>query len=107
MGFFLFSKIRIAVLTFAVSVIFFCVTAYSQRTGNDINFYNPNKKFSISVYGSFISSSQLQNNPKSSDPIEKNAMTSLKGGIGYGAELNFKPALGNLELTFFVSTEYF
>src|SRR5260221_12571994 len=107
MSFFFNSKIRIAVLTFAVSVNFACINAYSQKTENDISFYNPNKKFSVSVYGSFISSSQLQNNPKSSDPIEKNAMTSLKGGIGYGAELNFKPVIGNLDLTFFISTEYF
>jgi outer membrane protein W len=34
-------------------------------------------------------------------------MIPLKGGLGYGAELNFKPNIGNLDITFFLSTEYF
>ena len=107
MSFFSAFKIKFVILFSALLFCFASISGYCQKNETEISFYNPNKKFSVSVYGTFISSSQLQNNPKSSDPIEKNAMTTLKGGLGYGAELNFKPSLGNLDLTFFLSTEYF
>lgn len=68
--------------------------------------YNPGKKFSISVYGTYVSSSTLQNDVNSTDPIERNMMLDLKGGYGYGAELDYKPNLWNLDLTFFLSSEY-
>lgn len=72
-----------------------------------MNYTNPNKKFSFSFYGTYISSTQLQNNANATDPIERNTLLDLNGGFGYGGEFDYKPNLWNLDLTFYVSSEYF
>lgn len=81
--------------------------AYSQKVQKKEELFNPNKKFSISLYSTYISSSQLQNDAKSTDPIERNATIPLSGGFGYGAELNYKPSQWKADITFFLSTEFF
>ncbi len=81
--------------------------SYSQKKGSAFDPYDASKKFSLQVYGTYISSSALQNDPKSLDPIEMNNLVDLKGGYGYGVEFDYKPVLWNLDLTFYLSTEYF
>ncbi len=69
-------------------------------------FFDVGKRFSISVYGTYLSSFELQNDVRSSDPIKRAAVLELKGGYGYGAEFNYKPQVFDFDLIFFVSTEY-
>jgi hypothetical protein len=78
---------------------------YSQ-TKENTRYFDPEKRFSISLYGTYISSAELQNNPRSIDPIERNASADLNGGYGYGAELNYEPPLLDLGLIFYLSSEY-
>jgi len=54
----------------------------------------------------YVSSSELQNDPHSSDPIEQNVLVDMNGGYGFGAELDYKPNLRNVDLMFYLSTEY-
>lgn len=88
------------------SFLFILSDIYAQTTPGKLSFNDESKQFSISLYGTYISSSQLQNDPKSADPIVRNVLLDLKGGYGYGAEFNYKPNLYNLNLIFFISTEY-
>jgi hypothetical protein len=74
--------------------------------GNSVKFYDPGKRFSISLYGTYISSSQLLENPRSTNPFEKEAATELNSGYGYGAELNYSPPLFEPGLLFYLSAEY-
>lgn len=66
----------------------------------------PPKKLSIAVFGMYVSSSELQNNPHSANPIEKNAMIELSGGFGYGAEIGYNPRFFDTDIMFYVSSEY-
>jgi hypothetical protein len=100
-------KICAVIFFLAVNILMTGINCYSQRKESYVGFYDANKKFSFQVYATYISSSELQNDPNSTDPFERNGMVTLNGGYGYGAELNYKPNLGNLNLTFFLSTEYF
>lgn len=79
---------------------------YTQQKEN-INYFDPAKRFSLALYGTYISSAELLNNPRSSDPFSRNSSTDLTGGYGYGAELNYEPPLFDLGLIFYISTEYF
>jgi len=86
---------------------FLYTIALNSQPKENTNYYDPAKKFSLAVFGTYISSAELQNNPRSTDPFARNANTDLTGGYGYGAELNFEPALFDLGLIFYVSSEYF
>lgn len=96
-----------------ISRILICImlnivyTTHSQI--NEIKeqpFFDAGKRFSISVYGTYLSSFELQNDVRSPDPIKREAVLELKGGYGYGAEFNYKPQVFDFDLIFFVSTEY-
>jgi hypothetical protein len=65
------------------------------------------KRFSMRVSGTFISSTELQNNINSSNPIEKDASVEMDGGFGYSLELMFDPRFGSSGIRFFISSEYF
>jgi hypothetical protein len=86
--------------------IFNTIVLYPQ-TKESTRYFDPAKRFSLSIFGTYISSAELQNNPRSTDPIERNATVDLDGGYGYGAELNYEPPLFDLGLTFYLSSEYF
>jgi hypothetical protein len=90
----------------AVSLFVSSASLHSQ-TGEKTKFYDPSKRFSVSLYGTYISSSELLNNPRSTDPIEREASIDLPGGYGYGAEFDYEPPLFDLDLIFYLSTEYF
>ena len=70
-------------------------------------FFDPSKRFSFKLSGTYISSSELQNNINSTNPIEKDASVDLDGGFGYGFELTFDPRWGNSEITLYISSEYY
>ncbi|RPI13001.1 MAG: hypothetical protein EHM58_19305 [Ignavibacteriae bacterium] len=102
------------VLNTAAKILFVCVLVlfparwniYSQSNGDEKKFYDPAKKFSVTAYGMFISSAVVLNNINSKDPIERDISEELDGTYGYGLEFNYEPRLFNLDLVFYLSTEY-
>lgn len=98
-------KIRFFIIC-GCSFLFILSNTYAQTTPGKLRFYDESKQFSLSLYGTYVSSSQLQNDPKSPDPIVRNILLDLKGGYGYGAEFDYKPNLYNLNLIFYISSEY-
>ena len=79
-----------------------------SQNNNEIKVYSdPAKRFSLRLSGSFISSSELQNNITSQNPIERDASTEMSGGFGYAGEITFDPGFGSSEIRFFISSEYF
>ena len=88
-------------------LFFYFSTSHSQIKEHSENLiFDASKKFSISFYGTYISSFELQNDVRSPDPIKRAAVLELKGSYGYGAEFNYKPQIFNFDLIFFISTEY-
>lgn len=88
------------------SIIFSFATANSQvKDFQDNN--HKFKRFSVTVYGTFVSSGEIQLNPKSNDPIEKDASIEIDGAYGYGGEFEFRPKLFDESLIFFISTEVY
>jgi opacity protein-like surface antigen len=79
---------------------------FSQNNVKNPILYDPGKKFSLYVYGDYISSSTMQPHPNSLDPIDKDEMIDLNGTYGFGAEISYKPHLYDLDLIFYLSTEY-
>ncbi|MCI0449045.1 MAG: outer membrane beta-barrel protein [Chlorobi bacterium] len=69
-------------------------------------YYDNSKKFSVSVYGMYISSGELQNNINNPDPFLRDASIELKGGYGYGGEIIYNPNLYDLGIGFYLSSEY-
>lgn len=69
-------------------------------------YYDPEKKFSFSLHGTYVSSSELLENPMSPNPIEREAATDLNSGYGYGAELNYAPPIFESDVLFYLSAEY-
>lgn len=74
---------------------------------NSIRYYDPEKRFSLALYGTYISSSELLENPRSTNPFEREAATELNSGYGYGAELNYSPPIFESGLLLYLSAEYF
>ncbi len=83
------------------------LNVFSQQPKKNTIFFDPAKRFSFSLYGEYVSSGQLQSNIRSSDPFQRSSSIDLKGGFGYGGEINYIPSFLNHELTFYLSTEYF
>lgn len=84
----------------------FCSSSYAQIANKEIKFYNPDKRFSVSIYCDYVSSAQLQPKPNSTDPIERDATINLNGTYGFGGEISYQPPLYHLDLIFYLSTEY-
>ena len=96
---------------FLISILLFILSGsrfilYSQMIDNNHKFFDPAKKFTIYAYSSYVSSSSVQNNLDSPDPIERAGLTDINGGFGFGSELDFKPGLLNLDLIYYLSIEY-
>lgn len=68
--------------------------------------YPKPKKFCLRLFGTYVPSAGVQNNLNSSDPIERAAITDLNGGFGFGIEFDYIPGLFNLDLEYYVSTDY-
>jgi hypothetical protein len=80
---------------------------FAQNNNETKIFFDPLKRFSVKIGGSFISSTELQNNITSQNPIERDASTELSGGFGYTGEFTFDPKFGSSGIKFFLSSEYF
>jgi hypothetical protein len=79
---------------------------YSQGSSNEKKYYDPTRRFSITAYGTYVSSAQVLNNINSTDPIFRDLPEELSGSYGYGMEFNYVPRFFNLDLVFYISTEY-
>ena len=86
-------------LTSACSVIF-------SQNSDEKRYFDPTKKFSLSAYGTYVSSAEVLNNIMSKDPIERDISEKLTGTYGYGLEFNYEPRFFNLDLVFYLSSEY-
>lgn len=81
--------------------------SFAQINTDSKLYFDPQKRFSLKAFGTYISSTELQNDINSQNPIERDASLEMDGGFGYGAELTFDPRLGNTGIRFFISSEYF
>lgn len=79
---------------------------FSQVRTNEIKTYNGNAAFTLQVYGTYVSSAELQNNIKSGISFVRDASIELNGGYGYGGELTFNPRFSNFDVIFYASSEY-
>jgi opacity protein-like surface antigen len=79
---------------------------YSQTRQPDKIIYNSSAKLNLQVYAMYVSSAELQNNLGSSVSFLRDASIELKGGYGYGAELNYNPGINNFDVVFYLSSEY-
>jgi len=89
------------------ALIICCEALLSQQNIDPVFYFDPLKRFSLKISGTYISSTELQNNINSANQIERDASAEMDGGFGYGAELTFDPRLGNSEIYFYISSEYF
>jgi hypothetical protein len=79
----------------------------AQNNGNPV--YDEaagSKKFSFTVYGTYVSSAELMDNINSPVSFLRDASVELKGGYGYGAEMTFDPSIEGFGIIFYLSTEY-
>jgi outer membrane protein W len=93
----------------AITLFFFLNTfenPYSQVKEKENKFFDQSKKFTAYVFASYISSAEVQNNLDSSDPIERASLTNINGGFGFGLEFNFRPNFLNLDLDYYISSDY-
>lgn len=79
---------------------------YSQSKNTDLPFFDKSKKFSILLYGTYVSSAELQNDIDAPLPFFRDASTELKGGYGYGGEISYSPEINSFDITFYLSSEY-
>jgi len=99
-------SLRRNLLLGAALFLFPSVCLYGQAEETDVNRFDPSKRFSIHIYGTYVSSSELQENPRSSDPIERDATIELDGGFGYGAEIIYDPGIYDLGIKLYLSSEF-
>ncbi|MCX7878943.1 MAG: hypothetical protein N2510_09955 [Ignavibacteria bacterium] len=63
-------------------------------------------KFSLTIFGTRISSAELQNNISSPIAFIRDASIELRGGYGYGAELEFNPKILDEDISVYISSEF-
>lgn len=79
---------------------------YSQSIHTNTLYSNSDNRFSVMIYGTYVSAAELQDNYRSNIPFLRDASVELYGGYGYGAELTFNPGIGELGIIFYLSSEY-
>ncbi len=100
------SNIKIAFVLLYTLALLNCNNIFAQQPVKDIRYYDPSKKFSITLYSEYVSSAQIQDNIRSTDPILRNSSTDIKGSFGYGGEINYTPSFLDHDFTFYLSSEY-
>lgn len=79
---------------------------YSQSLHESYLYSNGDNRFSIQVFGTYVSAAELQDNYRSNIPFLRDASVELYGGYGYGAELTYDPKIGDIGIIFYLSSEY-
>ncbi len=79
----------------------------AQHNGNLVQDeqFDP-KKFSIVVYGTYVSSAELMDNIRSPISYLRDASVELVGGYGYGAEVTYDPSIEGFDVLLYLSSEY-
>lgn len=79
----------------------------AQHNGNLVQDeqFDP-KKFSIVVYGTYVSSAELMDNIRSPISYLRDASVELVGGYGYGAEMTYDPSIEGFDVLLYLSSEY-
>lgn len=78
----------------------------SAQQNKELPYFDKSKRFSVLVYGTFVSSAELLDNINSDIPFLRDASVEMKGGYGYGGELTYNPKIYDLGIIFYVSSEY-
>jgi opacity protein-like surface antigen len=80
----------------------------SKENGHskELPYFDKSKKFSILLYGTYVSSAELLDNVKSDVPFLRDASVELKGGYGYGGEVTYNPEIYDLGIILYLSSEY-
>jgi opacity protein-like surface antigen len=78
----------------------------AQPHSNEQPRFDYSKKFSVIVYGTFIASAELQNDIDNEISILRDASIELSGGYGYGGELSYNPNIYDVDIRFYLSSEY-
>jgi opacity protein-like surface antigen len=78
----------------------------SQTLKDQQVYFNENKRFSIQLFATYVSSAELQDNIASEISFIRDASIEMSGGYGYGAEITYDPAISNFDVLFYLSTEY-
>ncbi len=89
-------------------IVFFVLgnEIYAQPTESNHNNFNPSNKFTVYLFTTYVSSSEVQNNLDSPDPIERAALTDINGGFGFGSEFEIKPSFLKIDLVYYLCIEY-
>jgi opacity protein-like surface antigen len=90
----------------SICLFFFTINLYTQAINNLTGIVSSTSGFSLCFYGTRISSTEIQDNITSDIPFLRDASSEMKGGFGYGAEIEYNPSISKLELYFYVSAEY-
>lgn len=72
----------------------------------EMQYIDPSKLFSVSVYGEYVSSAELFDNINSPDVFLRDLSVEMTGGYGYGGEITYSPNIYNLGVSFYLSSEY-
>lgn len=102
----MFHKKLIIILLWSLAPLLNPFFIYSQSKLDESTYYDNSKIFSVSIYGMYISSGELQNNINNEDPFLRDASIELKGGYGYGGEIIYSPNLYDLDIRVYLSSEY-
>lgn len=90
----------------AISNPYFLFSQQTELGTRELPYYDPSKKFSVSLYALRVSSAELMDNIRSNEPLFKDLSIELAGGYGYGAELTYDPHLYDLGIILYVSSEF-
>lgn len=63
----------------ALIILLNTIQVFSQNPEPESKYFDASRRFSVYIYGTYVSSSELQNDPKSSNPIERDATVGLDG----------------------------
>jgi hypothetical protein len=96
-------KIKSLIIAGSISVLS-PYLLYSQTKTDQ--YHDPGKRFSVMVYGTYISSAELQNDLNAESPFLRDASIDLAGGYGYGGEILYDPGITNVGIKFYLSSEY-
>ena len=77
---------------------------YSQT--DQSTYLDQSKRFSVILYGTYISSAELQNDINAEVSFLRDASIELSGGYGYGGEILYDPGIANVGIIFYLSSEY-
>lgn len=75
-------------------------------TSSEYTVYNESGKFSLYIFATYVSSAELLNDINSPVAFLRDASVEISGGYGWGGELTFNPGFSDLDLSFYLSSEY-